>query len=58
MLLENKLMIAIVISILFVTSCSNEMSNESSGDRKDAEIYAEFVDSLENSSRGNWREKL
>ena len=47
MLFENKLMIAFVISILFVTSCSNEMSNESSGDRKDAEIYAEFVDSLE-----------
>ena len=47
MLFKNKLMIAFVMSVLFVTSCSNEMSNESSGENKDAEIYAEFVDSLE-----------
>ena len=47
MLLKNKFMIAFVMSVLFVTSCSNEMSNESSGENKDAEIYAEFVDSLE-----------
>ena len=47
MLLKNKFMITFVMSVLFVTSCSNEMSNESSGENKDAEIYAEFVDSLE-----------
>ena len=47
MLLKNKLMIAFAMSVLFVTSCSNEMSNKSSEENKDAEIYAEFVDSLE-----------
>jgi PBP1b-binding outer membrane lipoprotein LpoB len=43
MLIKNKLVIAFVMSVLFISSCSNEMAVESSADSGSSKAYAEFM---------------